>query len=77
MRACIRVFAIQAAASSGVISAQISADRNANKREIFDPDADKEAIRDVFANLIASEVSAEAMPGTADVYLVSHQGCLE
>lgn len=66
-------FAIQAANSGATITEQIAADRNGNKREIFDPDADKVAIRDVFANVTPSEVSALVTPATADIYVTDHQ----
>ena len=48
-------------------------DRLGNKREIFDPDASKVAIRDVFANLRPAQTSAITAPVTADIYVVNRQ----
>ena len=56
-------FAVQAANSAVPPASSapdpIVGDRLGNKREIFDPDADKAAIRDVFASLTPAETSAE------------------
>ena len=43
------------------------------RREIFDPDASKVAIRDVFANLTPAQTSAITAPVTADIYVVNRQ----
>jgi hypothetical protein len=64
-------FAIQAANTGA--AQQIAADQKGNRREIFDPDADKAAIRDIFASVTPGEGSADSTPGTADVYVVTHQ----
>jgi hypothetical protein len=64
-------FVIQDANSEA--SDQIVADQLGNKREIFDPDADKVAIRDVFASLTPAQTSANTAPVTADIYIVTHQ----
>jgi uncharacterized protein YfaP (DUF2135 family) len=64
-------FAIQAA-NSGAAD-QIAADQKGNRREIFDPDANKAAIRDVFASVTPKENSSVATPGTANVYVVTHR----
>jgi hypothetical protein len=64
-------FAIQGA-NTGAPD-QIAADQLGNKREIFDPDADKVPIRDVFSNLTPAETSANTAPKTADIYVVNHQ----
>lgn len=66
-------FAVQAVNSGASMAEQIAADRNGNKREIFDPDANKTAVRDVFANLTPTERSADTTPGTSDIYVVAHQ----
>ncbi len=64
-------FAIQSA-NAGAID-QIAADQKGNRREIFDPDADKSAIRDVFASVTPSNIATTPTSGTADIYVVNHQ----
>ena len=65
-------FAIQATPHTGTVD-QIAADQKGNRREIFDPDADKAAIRDVFASIIPGEATGMPTPGTANVFVVAHQ----
>ncbi len=65
-------FSVQAA--SGVAVQQIASDKNGNKREIFDPNANIAAIRDIQAFLTPTERSADTTPGAVDTYLVAHQG---
>jgi len=65
-------FVVQAA-SAGAIQ-QIASDKNGNKREIFDPNADISAIRDIQAFVTPTERSAiTPAPGSVDTYLVNHQ----
>lgn len=64
-------FSVQAASGSAV--QQIASDKNGNKREIFDPNADVVAIRDIQAFLTPTERSVVATPGTVDTYIVAHQ----
>ncbi len=64
-------FVVQAVSGSAV--QQIASDKNGNKREIFDPNADIAAIRDIQAFLIPTERSAVTTPGAVDIYLVAHQ----
>lgn len=66
-------FAVQAANSGSVIVEQIASDKNGNKRQIFDPDANIAAIRDIQAFVTPSERSAVQQPGAVDTYLVNHQ----
>lgn len=64
-------FSVQNA--SGTAVQQIASDKNGNKREIFDPNANIAEIRDLQAFLTPSERSANSTPGTVDTYLVDHQ----
>lgn len=64
-------FAVQGA-SGGAIQ-QIASDKNGNKREIFDPNANVAAIRDIQAFVTPTERSAVTTPGSVDTYLVAHQ----
>jgi uncharacterized protein YfaP (DUF2135 family) len=64
-------FVVQAVSGNAV--QQIASDKNGNKREIFDPNADIAAIRDIQAFLTPTERSAVTTPGTVDTYLVAHQ----
>jgi uncharacterized protein YfaP (DUF2135 family) len=67
-------FAVQAANTGSVIDGQqIASDRVGNKREIFDPNANKAVIRDVFAALIPAQQSSATQPGVADIHVVPHQ----
>ena len=66
-------FSIQATNTGNTLIQHIAADRNGNKREIFDPDADKDEIRDIYANVTPTEASAVSAPSTVDVYVVDHQ----
>jgi len=64
-------FAVQ---SAGAITVQqIAADKNGNKREIFDPNADVAAIRDIQAFVTPTERSTIQQPGSVRTYLVNHQ----
>lgn len=65
-------FAVQAV-NTGAIQ-QIASDKNGNKREIFDPNADIPAIRDIQAFVTPTERSADATPGAVHTFLVAHQG---
>ncbi|MBL1277028.1 MAG: hypothetical protein COB30_013160 [Ectothiorhodospiraceae bacterium] len=65
-------FAVQG--PSGTAVQQIASDKNGNKREIFDSNANIAAIRDIQAFVIPTERSAVTMPGAVDTYLVAHQG---
>jgi uncharacterized protein YfaP (DUF2135 family) len=58
--------------SAGAIQ-QIASDKNGNKREIFDPNANIPAIRDIQAFVSPTERSAVTTPGSVDTYLVAHQ----
>lgn len=64
-------FAVQGP-SAGAVQ-QIASDKNGNKREIFDPNADVAAIRDIQAFVTPTERSAVTTPGAVDTYLVAHQ----
>lgn len=66
-------FAVQAANSGTVIVQQIASDKNGNKREIFDPNANIPAIRDVQAYLTPAERSGVQQPYDVDTYVVAHQ----
>jgi len=64
-------FAVQ---SAGAITVQqIVSDKNGNKREIFDPNANIAAIRDIQAFVTPTERSAIQQPGSVRTYLVDHQ----
>ncbi len=64
-------FAVQ---SAGAITVQqIASDKNGNKREIFDPNANVAAIRDIQAFVTPTERSAIQQPGSVRTYLVNHQ----
>lgn len=65
-------FAVQGT-SAGAIQ-QIASDKNGNKREIFDPNANIAAIRDIQAFVTPTQRSAVTTPGSVDTYLVAHQG---
>ncbi|MDT8384473.1 MAG: hypothetical protein RRB22_08665 [Gammaproteobacteria bacterium] len=64
-------FAVQGP-SAGAVQ-KIASDKNGNKREIFDPNADVAAIRDLQAFLMPTERSALTTAGAVDTYLVAHQ----
>ncbi len=64
-------FAVQAANTGA--AQQIAADKNGNRREIFDPNANIVAIRDIQAFLVPSELSAVSQPGEVETYIVNHQ----
>ncbi|NOX91424.1 MAG: hypothetical protein GXP18_02915 [Gammaproteobacteria bacterium] len=64
-------FAMQSAGA--VTVQQIASDKNGNKREIFDPNADIAAIRDIQAFVTPAERSAMQQPGSVRTYLVNHQ----
>jgi len=64
-------FAVQSA--NAITVQQIASDKNGNKREIFDPNADIAAIRDIQAFVTPTERSAIQQPGSVRTYLVNHQ----
>ena len=64
-------FSVQGA--SGTAVQQIASDKNGNKREIFDSNANVAAIRDIQAFVTPTERSAMTTPGAVDTYLVAHQ----
>ena len=68
-------FAVQGA-SAGAVQ-QIASDKNGNKREIFDPNANVAAIRDIQAFVTPTERSAVTTPGAVDTYLVAHRATVD
>ena len=66
-------FSVQAPNSGLAMVEQIASDKNGNKREIFDPDANVEAIRDIQAYVTPMERSTVQQPGSVNTYLVNHQ----
>lgn len=64
-------FSVQAASGSAV--QQIASDKNGNKREIFDPNANVAAIRDIQAFVTSTERSTVTTPGAVNTYLVAHK----
>lgn len=68
-------FAVQGA-GGGVLVEQIASDKNGNKREIFDANANvgsKAEIRDVQAYLTPTQRSSSSQPYDVDTYIVAHQ----
>ncbi|WP_455217825.1 hypothetical protein, partial [Kaarinaea lacus] len=69
-------FVVQGTAG-GVLVQQIASDKNGNKREYFDANANvatKAEIRDVQAYLTPTQRSATDQPYDVDTYIVAHQG---
>lgn len=66
-------FAIQSASGGTVTPDQIAVDRNGNKRDLFDPDANIPDIRDLFASVTPLQRSQQQQPAAVDLYVVAHQ----
>ena len=69
----IPCFAVQTANASAAIVQQIATDRQGNPRELFDPNADIENIRDIYATVTATQKTDTPSPAAVTTYLVGHK----